>query len=295
MQKKLFEPGKFVKKKEQVIIKSIKPKYVKPILDKTKKYEFMKVIFNDRDCDIIIYASSPTKRFVASFTPGRIFHDTPLKMWKFFGDDSGMIAEEFFKYFRNHEMGYAVEIKDLNIFRETIDPRQIFKNFHAPQSFCYADRDLFFLKKFNKGMINKMEFNSLTDSESNAMVFLYHLLDQSSEHYSGFVRIEGVNKVIEKIIKIQSRIRHQKYDRTDIEILRDICRSFKDWDGHHYYLFLTLTVIDFLQEKVNPICKSCGKPIDPIKKEGTPEFFNQYCIGCIENQLMEAINGIKKD
>ena len=282
------------KKQQQVIIKSIKPKYVKPILAKTKKYEFMKVIFAKRDIEeVIIYSSSPEKKFVAYFTLGRIFNNTPKKLWDFFGDSSGTTKEDFFKYFANHEMGYAVEITNLTEFKNKYSPRQIFEDFHAPQSFCYADRDLFLLKNINWEEAKKMEFNTLTDSESNAMVFLYHLLDRGSQHYSKFNRIEGVNKVIGKIIKIQRRIRDQKYDMTDIENLRDICSSFKFWDGHHYFLYLTLTVIDFLNVKLKPECKSCGKPLTPKKKED-PEYFEQYCIGCIENQLMEYINGVKE-
>ncbi len=153
MQKKLIEFEKVVKKKEQVIIKSIKPEYVKPILDKTKKYECMKVIFKKRDCEVVIYSTSPEKRFVASFTPGKIFRDSIKQLWAFFGDVLGITKMDFLEYFKDHEFGYAVEIKDLNIFRKKIDPRQIFENFHAPQSFCYADRDLFFLNKFNKEMM----------------------------------------------------------------------------------------------------------------------------------------------
>ncbi|MHA1899205.1 MAG: hypothetical protein ACTSU2_17565 [Promethearchaeota archaeon] len=95
-----------------------------------------------------------------------------------------------------------------------------------------------------------MWWSQLTDSEKNAMVYLYHLEDRIKEHYKEFIRIDVIDKIIYKFIEIRSIIEDQKYTRDEIADLREIRSSFKAWDGHHYFIFLICRVIDFLLEKL---------------------------------------------
>jgi predicted transcriptional regulator len=125
------------------VLLSIKPKYVKAILDGSKKYEFRKQIFKDNSRKtIFIYASSPTKKIVAKFQLGEIVEGHPDYLWEKFWDVSGISEQEFFEYFSGKETGYAIRITDLKEFDKPMDPHTIFERFVPPQSFCYVNRTL---------------------------------------------------------------------------------------------------------------------------------------------------------
>jgi len=120
------------------VILSIKPKYVERILSGEKKYEFRKVIFKKDVDEVIIYASSPVKKFVASFKIKKIIKDKPSKLWIKCNGESGVNEIEFFEYFQNKESGYAIKITDLQEFHVPVDPQSLLKGFIAPQSFQYC-------------------------------------------------------------------------------------------------------------------------------------------------------------
>lgn len=122
------------------ILMSIKPKYVKEILNGNKQYEFRKQIFRDQSMDnIFIYASSPMKKIVACFRLGEIVEGHPNYLWEQFWDVSGINKREFFKYFAGKETGFAIRINELKQFRTPIDPYEVFENFISPQSYCYVN------------------------------------------------------------------------------------------------------------------------------------------------------------
>jgi predicted transcriptional regulator len=122
------------------VLLSIKPKYVRAILDGTKQYEFRKQIFRDRSREtIFIYSSSPEKKIVARFRIGKIVEGTPDYLWEEFWDVSGISEPEFFEYFSGKNNGFAIRIEDLEEFAEPVDPYTMFERFVPPQSFCYVD------------------------------------------------------------------------------------------------------------------------------------------------------------
>ena len=125
------------------VLLSIKPKFVKEIIDGNKRYEFRKVVFKNRDVTrVYIYSSSPEKQIVASFNIGDVIEDHPSKLWKRFKAQSGIEQKEFFSYFDGREKGFAIEIESLNRFEHPIDPKEHIPGFVPPQSFCYMDAPL---------------------------------------------------------------------------------------------------------------------------------------------------------
>jgi type I restriction enzyme S subunit len=119
---------------------SIKPKYVKRILDKTKKYEFRKVVFKNKEVrKILIYSSSPVKKLVGYMEIDHIIQKSPDQLWKLCKNEAGINEEEFFKYFKEKPAGYAIKIKKVVQFREKIEPTQLIPNFHPPQSYSYTN------------------------------------------------------------------------------------------------------------------------------------------------------------
>ncbi|MBP2219007.1 hypothetical protein [Methanococcus maripaludis] len=125
------------------ILLSIKPKYVKEILKGSKKYEFRKSIFKKYDKNelVFIYSSYPVKRIVGTFSVGDIIENCPKILWNEFKNVSGIKESEFFKYFKEKDKGYAIQINKLNEFKNPVNPKDINPDFRAPQSFCYISQN----------------------------------------------------------------------------------------------------------------------------------------------------------
>lgn len=119
---------------------SIRPKYVEAILDGEKKYEFRKSIFRKGNIGkVFIYSTTPAKKIVGTFQIARIIEDHPKNLWNKLSTLSGLNASEFFKYFSGKEIGFAIQIDNLEKFKNPIDPRHLIPNFVPPQSFYYLN------------------------------------------------------------------------------------------------------------------------------------------------------------
>ncbi len=123
------------------VLLSIKPRFVEEILNGTKRYEFRKTVFKSSGSleKIYIYSSAPVKRIVASFMVDTIIEDHPKELWQKLRDFSGVTETDFFNYFGFRDRGYAIKIKDLQIFAKPLNPKDIRKDFLPPQSFCYTE------------------------------------------------------------------------------------------------------------------------------------------------------------
>lgn len=136
------------------ILLSIKPKYVNEIVNGNKKYEFRRRIFRSRDIDkIYIYSSFPVRKIIGLFVMGEIIEDSPLNLWANYKACSGMRRGDFFSYFSGKEKGFAIEIRDLDLFDVPIDPKMHLPDFLPPQSFSYfsypiAEIVAFFERRF---------------------------------------------------------------------------------------------------------------------------------------------------
>lgn len=121
------------------VLLSIKPQYVKEILEGRKKYEFRKAIYKTQDVkSIYIYSSAPEKKIVAKFTPAKVIEDSPEKLWKKYKKTAGINQEDFFEYFAGKASGYAIAIDSLQVFDHPINPSDVLENFTPPQSFRYV-------------------------------------------------------------------------------------------------------------------------------------------------------------
>lgn len=122
------------------VLLSIKPKYVKSIIEGGKRYEFRKTIFRNREIDrIYIYSSSPVKKIVASFEVGEILEDHPVDLWDNVKEYAGIDDQDFFSYFAGKSRAFAIGIQDLREFSTPLDPREAVPGFVPPQSYCYFD------------------------------------------------------------------------------------------------------------------------------------------------------------
>lgn len=125
------------------VILSIKQEYCDKIQNGTKKYEFRRTIFKQKNMinKVYMYSTSPIKKIVGSFRIDDIIEDEPITLWRKCNGSSGISENEFFNYFRNKQVGYAIKIKDVEFFHP-INPYNIIPNFYPPQSFCYLEENL---------------------------------------------------------------------------------------------------------------------------------------------------------
>ncbi len=120
------------------VLLSVKPKYAEKIVEGKKKYEFRRAIFQKQNIEkVYIYSSSPVSKIVAAFKIKKILKDSPEKIWTLCQKYAGISKKDFFAYFKNSEMAFAIEIGYVDSFKEHIDPFKIIENFKPPQSFYY--------------------------------------------------------------------------------------------------------------------------------------------------------------
>ena len=126
------------------VLLSIRPEYVREILKGTKRYEFRRSIFKDRARikKIYIYSTAPVKKIVASFCIDEIIEDQPEELWNKCQFYSGIEKNAFFEYFKDKEKGFAIKIKDVDMFEPLVNPNNVIPDFTPPQSFRYVDIDL---------------------------------------------------------------------------------------------------------------------------------------------------------
>ena len=124
------------------VLLSIKPQYVELIFKGIKKYEFRKSIFKQKVKRAYIYATSPVKRIVGTFTILKVITGHPSELWRKYWQYAGIDEEEFFRYFGSCKKGFCIEIGEPQMFKQPLDPHEIIPDFVPPQSYRYLKLSL---------------------------------------------------------------------------------------------------------------------------------------------------------
>lgn len=121
------------------VMLSIKPEFIKEIIQGNKKYEYRKRIFK-RDIDtVIVYATRPIGKIIGEFKIGKILNDTPEKIWSLTQNESGISKDFFMEYFSNKDSAFALQIENFNKYEFPIDPYIKNEKFYPPQSYMYVE------------------------------------------------------------------------------------------------------------------------------------------------------------
>lgn len=120
------------------VLLSIKPEFVKEIFNGTKRYEYRKAIFKNKDIKtVVIYATMPIGKIVGEFDIDGIIEKSPYDLWEETKEFSGVNEDFYYQYFKGRDRGYAIGISALKEYDEPICPYSTYENFTAPQSFKY--------------------------------------------------------------------------------------------------------------------------------------------------------------
>lgn len=123
------------------VLLSIKPEYVNKIVSGEKKFEYRKRIFKERIDTVVVYSTMPVGKIIGEFRIEEIINDTPDNIWSLTNQHSGISENFFMEYFDNCKQGFALKIKDIELYSTPIDPKKRKKRFTPPQSFMYIDND----------------------------------------------------------------------------------------------------------------------------------------------------------
>lgn len=63
-------------------------------------------------------------------------------MWEITHKDGGINKEYFDAYFKNCDIAHAIKIGEVVKFDTPIAPKEVIKNFTAPQNYRYVDYDI---------------------------------------------------------------------------------------------------------------------------------------------------------
>lgn len=119
------------------VVLSIKPEFAEKIFEGTKKFEFRKSIFKNRDVEtVIVYASSPVQKVIGEFDIEHIINDKLEELWELTHIHAGITEEYFYEYFQDKDSGFAIKIKEFRKYKIPKDLKEDF-NLLPPQSFSY--------------------------------------------------------------------------------------------------------------------------------------------------------------
>ena len=121
------------------VLLSIKPEFVEKIFNGTKKYEFRKSIFKNKNIDtVVVYASSPWQYVIGEFKIETILNDNVDRIWEQTREYSG-ISEEFYRlYFSRKTQAHAIKIGKVTKFKKHKRLSDYHVNF-PPQSYMYVN------------------------------------------------------------------------------------------------------------------------------------------------------------
>ena len=120
------------------VLMSIKPKFVEEIFSETKTFELRKKIFKSSINTIVIYSSSPKKKVVGEIIIDKIISSTPKLLWKSYKNNLGISEKEYFKYYKNSKVAYAIKIKKVIKYKKELELKD-FGIEKAPQSYQYIN------------------------------------------------------------------------------------------------------------------------------------------------------------
>jgi predicted transcriptional regulator len=126
---------------DAVVLMSIKPQYVKAIIDGSKRIEFRKRKFAREIKYILVYETSPSKTIVGYIEIKNIEIWPPDVMWKKYSKIGIITEEDYFSYYGSSEIAIGILIDKFTSFTNPINIEKI--KITPPQSFRYITFDLF--------------------------------------------------------------------------------------------------------------------------------------------------------
>ncbi|MEP4091628.1 hypothetical protein [Reichenbachiella sp.] len=119
------------------VILSIKPEFAEKIFNGSKRFEFRRRLYKNKEVKaVIVYASAPISKIIGEFEIGDIIHDELNSLWGTTNEYSGISEDYYLEYFKGKERGYAIGVKKAELYDKPICIKETF-GINPPQSFAY--------------------------------------------------------------------------------------------------------------------------------------------------------------
>ena len=119
------------------VLLSIKPEFATKIFDGSKKYEYRRIIFKNKNVNkVIVYASSPTSLIIGEFEIDGIIDDELPALWEQTKSHAGISERRFSEYFADKSRGYAIKVKTPRKYERPLRLNSVTVS-SPPQSFVY--------------------------------------------------------------------------------------------------------------------------------------------------------------
>ncbi len=120
------------------VLLSIKPEFAERILNGSKRFEFRRRIFKNRDVNkVIVYATAPVSKVIGEFEIAEIIQADIDELWEQTREYSGIAHQYFELYFKGLDKGYAIKIGDTRIYEKPLSLQDDLQVKHPPQFFIY--------------------------------------------------------------------------------------------------------------------------------------------------------------
>ena len=119
------------------VLLSIHQKYINKIISGKKTFELRRRFTNKEVKWLYLYETSPTMKVVGKAKIKKVHKLNIDDLWKLTKNSCGINKKQFYSYFNNLKLGYAIEMENINQYKKN----KSLKSFgikHAPQSFRFV-------------------------------------------------------------------------------------------------------------------------------------------------------------
>lgn len=131
--------------KGKSLLLSIHPQYAERIFRSEKRFELRRLRPRLTKGDtVVLYATSPCRAIVGTFTVGRLVEGAPASLWSSVSGSCGVSRRRFDAYFSGARTGFAIEVGAVRRLEEPIplpDIRVAVPEFRPPQGYHYLRDD----------------------------------------------------------------------------------------------------------------------------------------------------------
>jgi len=120
------------------VLLSIKPEYAEKILNGSKRFEYRKSIFKNKEVEtVVIYATMPIGKVIGEFKIDGIIEKEPDELWKQTHEYSGISKDFYNQYFNGRKTATTILVSNPKRYPHPLELKDVSGSDVAPQSFRY--------------------------------------------------------------------------------------------------------------------------------------------------------------
>ena len=131
--------------RRKTLLISVRPEHAERILNGEKTVELRRLRPQLADNDsVVIYATSPTRAIVGTFTVAGLVEASPAQLWPTVAMNCGISRQQFIEYFHGAARAFAINLRNAKRLRQSLSLptiRSTIPGFRPPQGYHYLRSD----------------------------------------------------------------------------------------------------------------------------------------------------------